>query len=224
MFTYLENLEYKKRILYEQFYTSTGQVNIHFSKYRDVNDKNGDRFYFRLYEEGLDDEIEIGYLYFYMHAKEKETKFIGLLINEKFRNQGYAEVLLSIWITFCLNMGLERIQTIDKQRKPFTLYLLKKFTFDVLDKNLYQTKRKIIDICRREDDMTKYLHFHDCNQEQGFRNSHIMREDNYELLSDSEFKEEDVLKLDQIFLLKPYLLQDKEIGYQKAKQIQKRYQ
>lgn len=60
--------------------------------------------------------------------------------------------------------------------------------------------------------------------EQGFRNSHIMREDNYELLSDSEFKEEDVLKLDQIFLLKPYLLQDKEIGYQKAKQIQKRYQ
>ena len=219
---YLENLEYKKRILYDTFTISTGQANLYFSKHKNPTDGEGDRFYFRLYE--VKEETAVGDLYFYMNLKEKETKFIGLFINENFRNQGYAEFLLSIWISFCLNSGIQFIKTIDRQRKPFLLYLLKKFTFDCMDRTLYQTERKRVDICKKEEDITKYLHFSDSNQESGFRNSNILKEDNYVLLSDNEFEKEEIEKLDSVFLLKPYLLQEKEKAYQKAKKIKERYQ
>ena len=51
---------------------------------------------------------------------------------EQFRNCNMGSLLISAWLDFCLNNGIEYIGVNNRQRKPFILYMLKTYAFDVV--------------------------------------------------------------------------------------------
>lgn len=210
---FYETIEDKKKIFYDSLYTENGEIRIYFSKHSSSNDIP--RFYFSFYEQNC----LIAYIYFYLIGKKSQSELIGLYVDEKKRNQGYAKLLIATWISFCLNHSIEIIQTTERQRKPFILYLLKMFFFDLRDECEKKRDRRGIDICKMEDSFLKYLHFHDINQEIGFRNSHIMKEDNYQILSEVDLLKKQVQVLDTVLLHKSYSSYDNEKSYMKAKTI-----
>lgn len=212
-----QTVENKEKIFYDSFHRENGDVLIYFSKHSSANDLP--RFYFSFYEK----EALFAYIYFYLNMGEKTSKFIGMYVNEEKRNEGYAKLLLSTWIQFCLHHSIEIIQTIERQRKPFIIYLLKTFGFDLLNEEKKQKDRRKIAICKKEDSCSKCLHFYYKNQEMGFLNSHIMKEDNYEILSLFDLENPNIQVLDSILLLKSYVAYDNETTYEKAKQILKKY-
>ncbi len=164
--------------------------------------------------------LQQGYIYFYLNRELKMSKFIGLYIKPEFRGKGLASLLLASWIQFCLNYNFEILSTIKHQRKPFLLYLLKKYQFEIMLPERYQTSNKTIQICKKEEDTTKYLLFKDYNYQELFKKSHIIYDDNYVILSK---KEEDINILDQVLISTPYYLQDIDKAYQKSLSILKRY-
>ena len=83
--------------------------------------------------------LQQGYIYFYLNRELKMSKFIGLYIKPEFRGKGLASLLLASWIQFCLNYNFEILSTIKHQRKPFLLYLLKKYQFEIMLPERYQT-------------------------------------------------------------------------------------
>ena len=213
-----QTIEKKQRIFYDSLYRENEEILIYFSKCSSANDMP--RFYFSFYEK----ETLVAYIYFYLNMGGGRTsKFIGMYVAKEKRNEGYAKLLLSTWIQFCLHHSVETIQTIERQRKPFIVYLLKTFGFDLLNEEEKQKDRRKIAICKRENSCSKCLHFHDKNQEMGFINSHIMKEDNYDVLSLLDLENPDIHVLDHILLLKSYISYDNEKTYEKAKQIIKKY-
>lgn len=83
----------------------------------------------------------------------------------------------------CLNNGFDFLGVNEKQRKPFLIYLLKTYGFEILDKSLYSTSLDLISICKRDDDNSKLLLFRDLKHEEIFRGTKIYETDNYEIIS-----------------------------------------
>ena len=122
-------------------------------------------------------------MYFYLDYENKTSDFIGIKVHEQYRNLNISSLLISIWIDLCLNNGIDFLGSNKKQRKPFLIFLLKKFGFEIFDKNLYRTSKDVISICRKGDDRSKLLLFRDAKHERDFRESKIYHEDNYKILT-----------------------------------------
>ena len=103
----LENLLYKTDIvikndlIYQKF-----QQKITLSRHFCSTDSN-DRYYLKLNTIMDDEIINQGYLYFYLHPENLSSQFIGIAVNEDYRNSGVASILISSWIQFCLDNGYE---------------------------------------------------------------------------------------------------------------------
>jgi len=68
----------------------------------------------------------LGYTYFRISPNGDFSSYIGTYVNSDFRRCGIGNMLISEWIKFCFNNGMEDLRTIRRQRKPMVLYLLKK--------------------------------------------------------------------------------------------------
>ena len=196
--TKLENLENGNKILY-----STGHFSGEYSQdlyLKRANDdgSNKPKFYISVYSNINGTLVQQGYLYFYLDPKTKTSNFIGIKVDEKFRGLNIGSFLIASWIDLCLNNGYDFLGAHEKQRKPFLLYLLKTYGFEILDTTLYHTRPDVISICRSLDatDKRKFLLFRDFRHEKNFSGTNIFKTDNYEIVQNPK----SVIILDDVIL------------------------
>lgn len=180
---YFEKLDTRVKSPYSSDYYS-GDFNHNIYLMRATDDgSNRSKFYLRATTNINGEEVIQGYMYFYLDFDNKKSDFIGIKVHEKFRNLNIASLLVSLWIDLCLNNGIDFLGSNKRQRKPFLIYLLKTFGFEILNTDLYSTSKDLISICRRDNDFSKIILFKDSKHEQSFRATNIFREDNYEIIT-----------------------------------------
>ena len=165
---------------------------------------NNDYYYIKLFI--VNDSLykSIGYMYFYLNPTCEgisTSTYIGTYINPEYRSYGLATILLSSWISLTRENNCDTLTTIKKQRKPFLLYLLKKYGFEIPDTNEYLSATDKIYICARPNIPTKYLLFQSLQQRLDFMYDSIYRHDNYEIIPTyPENKPWDLSILDTVLL------------------------
>lgn len=127
--------------------------------------------------------VRQGYLYFYVNPDTKTSNFIGCKVREEYRHLGIATFLIANWIKISIQNGYTKLGTNLEQKKPFILYMLKKYGFEISDPSFYDTRSDIVYICEEVDKLRgeKLLLFKNSTHERIFRNSKIYREDNYSI-------------------------------------------
>lgn len=167
----------------DSFYSGDYNQCLYLVKANDDGSKR-DKFYIWATTKINEQEIKQGYLYFYLDKDTKTSSFIGVKVLDDFRNLNIGALLISSWIDLCLNNGYDFLGVHEKQRKPFLLYILKTYGFDVSNQSLYDTRKDVISICRREDfaDKSKLLLFKDSQHEKVFMGTNIYKTDNYEII------------------------------------------
>lgn len=93
------------------------------------------------------------------------------------------------------------------------MYLLKKFKFDLLNNDLYESSLNTINICKLIDRDDKCLYFKNPLQAATFKNSKILESDNYLILDSIN---EDTQVLDQVLLSTSYISQDNDVAYKRS--------
>lgn len=143
--------------------------------------------------------VQQGYIYFYLNYQAKTSDFIGIKVKPEYRNLNIASFLVASWIDLCMNSGYDVLGTNPKQKKPFLLYLLKKYGFEILDLSLYKTRPDIVSICKsnREVDNRKYLLFKSDEHERLFKRYTVSTSDNYFIIHSLE---EGIMELDKVLL------------------------
>lgn len=194
----LESLEIGNRTLYSTDYFS-GNYNQELYLKRSVDDgSNKPKFYISAFTNINGKLKEQGYLYFYLDYETKKSYFIGLSVSNEYRNLNIASLLISNWIDLCLNNGYDFLGVNKKQRKPFLLYLLKTYGFEILNTSLYDIRNDVITICRNINlnDKRKFLLFKDSKHEKTFVGTNIFKNDNYKIIHNCN----NIIKLDKIIL------------------------
>lgn len=198
-----------------------------------------EQYFLKLYTLSQNKMLCTGYIYFYVNLDKKESSFIGEFVKPEYRFYGLGNLLLSSWIKLCLDENLNILTTNKKQRKPFLLYLLKTFYFEISDYTLYEKSFHTIWICKNMLDLNqKCLFFKSPLQSIQFQQSKIKCTDNYVILnSNYANKSLDELKqmqeepphfpyieiLNQVLLSRKYNLEDKEAAYQKVLEIHRKF-
>ena len=183
---YLDNLQESERSLYsDRFYSGDYSQSLYLVKARD-DGSHKDKYYIWATTMIGGREVKQGHIYFYLDHENKMSSFIGVKVVDEFRNLNIGSLLVSSWIDICLNSGYDFLGVHEKQRKPFLLYLLKTYGFDVLDQSLYSTRRDVISICRSVDfdDKRKLLLFRDSKHQRAFEGMKLTKTDNYEIIHD----------------------------------------
>lgn len=205
------NIPYNKAILIDE--NKNTKQKVLFEKTR-FNDANTDQYFVKIFQTTSNGNYLCqGYIYFYIDFINKNSNFIGLYTNPIFRNQGIAQLLIAYWVKLCLESGIYNLNTIKKQRKPFILYLLKKFQFDLLNIHEYELSPNTISICQTPFTTNKCLYFKNPKQAETFKNGKIHAGDNYFIL---ESLSNDIVILDQVILSKPYESKEDEIAYTRS--------
>ena len=215
----LSQIEYDKRYLFDMFYNHDGYIEKLFLMKSFNNGK--DHYYFRLFlylPNGK--EILLGYLYFFIDENKKESKFIGCCVKNEYRNQGIASLLISSWLLFCLDNNIIDLNTNRKQSKPFLLYLLKNFSFEINNPASYNTSLNTIYICQKYESLAKILLFKGEKQREMFEKSTSFKKDNYEIIDNLTA---DITVKDEVMLDKIYSLNDQDYGYQRALKIHQKF-
>lgn len=179
----LENLEPDDRKLYRDNFVS-GDYNQDLYLKRAIDDgSHRTKIYLSIHTKENGALVQQGFLYFYLDDELMSSDFIGIRVDEKYRNLNIASFLVASWIDLCKNNGYEFLGANEKQRKPFLLYLLKTYGFEIFDKTLYDTRPDVITICRSVDllDKRKFLLFKSPQHEKVFRGTNIYKSDNYEI-------------------------------------------
>lgn len=219
--SYLQNMPYKQDIVLDDTFNYQG-YNQRISIYKAFSVSNPDYYYLRLKMIRKEEIVTQGYIYFYLDFDKKISEFIGLAVAEEFRGNHLSMLLLSTYVSFCLEQGFDKMETIQKQKKPFLLHLLKKFRFDLENIDLYNKEKEfIISLCQRQLDPTKYLYFSNKKYEKQFCQSKIMQSDNYQILENPTL---DIPIIDDVLLCKKYNLKDPESAYHKAQKVYKNHQ
>ena len=157
-----------------------------------------------------------GYIYFYLNLKQHSSHFIGAYVDPKYRGTGLCSLLIACWLKNFMENDFTTFATNKRQRKPFLLYQLKQFAFEIADPLKYEVNPNTIYLCQKEADLTKYLYFKNAGQAQTFKNGKIMQNDNYQIL---ENLTPDIKVLDHILLSEPLYLEDKEASYTRSLKI-----
>ena len=166
--------------------------------YKYTNDAGQDKIYISITTLINNQEVLQGYIYANVDNILNTSEFIGMKVEYKFRNQNIGSLLVSLWIDFCYNNGYDFLKTTNKQRKPFLLYLLKTYGFEVFNTRLYDTRKDVISICKKTDTekQEKILLFKDKNHEKVFRNTNIFKTDNYQIANSTD----NLTILDQVIM------------------------
>ncbi len=194
----IENLEIGNRLLYSDGYFS-GNYNQNLYIKRSNDDGSNRPKYFLSAFTNINGELrQQGFLYFYLDHDTKSSYFIGLKVEKPYRDLNIGSFLVASWIELCLNNGYDFLGVHEKQRKPFLLYLLKTYGFEILDKSLYDTRPDVISICRDKDleKKDKLLLFRDSKHEQVFMRTNIYKMDNYKIIHSPE----GIIHLDNVIL------------------------
>ena len=194
----LENIDIGDRQLYKTGFFS-GDYNQDLYLKRSIDDgSNKPKFYIGAFSNINGRLIQQGYLYFYLDYETKTSSFIGIAVEEEFRNLNIASFLVASWIDLCMNNGYDFLGTYEKQKKPFLLYLLKTYGFEILDKTQYETRPDVISVCRNieKQDKRKYLLFRDKKHEKAFMTTNVYTHDNYEIIDNTKGK----IVLDNVIL------------------------
>lgn len=194
----LENLEIGNRVLYSDGYFSGDYNQTLYLKRSEDDGSNRPKFYISIFSNINGKLRQQGYLYFYLDYKAKASFFIGVKVMEEYRNLNIGSFLVASWINLCLNNGYDFLGVNEKQRKPFLLYLLKTYGFEVLDKSLYDFRPDVISIGKSIDpnDKRKFLLFRDAKHEDNFKGTNIYKTDNYEVIHNSD----NIILLDSVIL------------------------
>ena len=194
----LENLENGNKILYSTGHFS-GDFNQDLYLKRAIDDgSNRPKFYISAHSNINGTLVQQGYLYFFLDFENKTSNFVGIKVNPEFRGLNIGSFLIASWIDLCLNNGYDFLGAHEKQRKPFLLYLLKTYGFEILDTTLYHTRPDVISVCRSLDltDNRKFLLFRDFKHEKNFSKTNIFKSDNYAIVHDPK----SVIILDDVIL------------------------
>lgn len=193
----LKNMNPKDQIIYDDRAISGNYDQTLFLKRAMGNPNEDPIFYIRAYGKTNDELVPQGYIYFHLNHETKSSSFVGVKVEEEFRNLNIASFLVASWIDLCMNNGYDFLGVKQKQRKPFLLYLLKKYGFEVLDKSLYETRPDVIAICRDyQYPKQKLLLFKDQKHENAFAKTNVFKDDNYQLVRDTH----GIVVLDNIIL------------------------
>ncbi|MCM1370867.1 MAG: hypothetical protein NC181_03135 [Clostridium sp.] len=184
---YLKKAQSNDKILYSNEYFSNGYNHTIYLKKAIDDGSNRSKIYLSIYSYVNGIEVQQGYLYFYLDFDSKTSDFIGLKIHPEYRNLNIGSLLISNWINLCLNNGFSFLGTNEKQRKPFLLYLLKTYGFEIPDTTLYNTRNDVIKIYNGlfNIDKRKILLFKDSKHENIFIKTNSFKEDNYLIIHDS---------------------------------------
>lgn len=203
------SLEYKeKRIVEIQKDLEISMDKTHFPE------KSIDQYFVKIGKVRKNNIAKAGYMYFCMDRTNKEAYYIGSYINPKYRQQGLSTLLTSYWIKLCLDNGITNLATIARQRKPFILYVLKKFSFDVRNILMYQMGNNV-DICLQPNDNKKYLHFENKAMEIDFKESSIAQNDNFLYLPEKGIN---TIVEETILLEEPLFIRDQNLAYNTAEE------
>ncbi len=222
-----EDMPYKTPILVNKVCINGIIYNIYF--YKVLGDRrNGNyipelsHYYLEVYKdnykEGERVEIE-AYIYFYLDFKKRETRYIGTFVKEENRNLGFASLLTALWMEICINNDFYYYATNKKQRKPFLIYLLKRFNFEIDNIEDYDTLLNTIYICRFIDSYLKCLYFKNPYEARNFKLSNNMKKDNYKIIDSDTFNSDDIIKLDRVLISKPYQVHDLDESYKRVRKI-----
>ena len=215
----LKNLSYEKEVLLNSSFVYGGFPQRLYLSKSFLKNSGCDQYFLKVYSV-QDTMICQGYIYFYIDFLTKTSHFIGVYVKPEYRSTGLASLLISSWIQFCCDYDFIHLTTNKKQRKPFLVYLLKTFGFEILNLERYQTSPYTIYICNEDDSKVKYLLFKNNNQAKSFLNGTIMQHDNYCVI---EKLGEAMHILDNVLLSTPYDLQNEDKAYTKALHICKKH-
>ncbi len=207
-------ISYNSNYLLSSFLGSDGILyKIYLSKsYYLPGERN--QFFLKLMKENSSTEMKcISYLYFYINEKRNNTEFIGAFTDYPERNKGFSSILFSFYIKLCMDENINEFLTSRKQRKPFLLYILKTYNYELKNPLLYITHKDKIFICKKKNDFTKYLLFENQRQKEIFKKGKIMEHDNYKIL---DILDKDTLVLDKVLLSQIYRMENKEEAYKKS--------
>lgn len=217
-----------KKVISNNFFSGDFRQDLVLKKSKD-DGSHKDKYYLELYSKVNGLYRQQAYIYFYLDYKNKTCYFIGMKTEEEFRGLNMGSLLISVWIDFCLNNGIEYLGVNSKQRKPFLLYMLKNFTFDVENIEDYNTRNDVISLYKGNDfyDNSKYLLFRDENHEKQFKHNNTFKDDNYVVL---DYITNEIFLTDIIFPIQnitrnpaEYYLKDKEIAAKRCRKIMKRH-
>lgn len=210
----LYNLDYEKNYQYgEDFFDGKNVERIYLKKTHSKAE-NRDYYFLNLYSiSPFGDMVCQGYMYFGLNQQSNQAKFIGVYIRPECRNSGYASLLITNWIKLCLDNDIYDLRANKRQRKPFILYLLKKYEFELANRDEYNTSPYVIHICRDLSSNFKYLLFDNEKQKQGFASGKIMSHDSYHIIDSLT---DGIEEVDKVILSRPHLLQDENQAYVKS--------
>lgn len=210
----LFDLEYDKNYqIGKDFYDNGTRERLYLKRSYSKPDKR-DFYFLNIYTFSPTGDISCqGYMYFTMHPGQNESRFVGVYIKPEYRDNGYASFLISNWIKLCLDNDIYNLRTHKKQRKPFTLHLLKKYEFELANLEEYNTSPYVIHICRDSSTRFKYLMFDSEKQKRGFVSGKIIRGDNYQII---DCITDGIEEIDKVILSRTHLLQDENLSYSKA--------
>ncbi len=194
----LQDLETGKRYLYsDSFYSGNYKHKIFLKKSVD-DGSNRPKFYLSAFTYINGELRQQGYIYYYIDYETKTSSFIGLKVEKEYRNLNIGSLLISSWIDLCLNTGYDFLGLNNKQRKPFLIYLLKTYGFEIHDKSLYETRDDVISICKsiNKDDKNKYLLFKNPEHENIFIGTNTFKNDNYIIVHNDK----SILLLDKVII------------------------
>ena len=224
-----QNLEINKKYLINNSFFC-GDYNQELYLKKSIDDgSHKPKFYITIYAKISNQSIMQGYLYFYLDYYTKTSSFIGLKVLSEYRNANMGSFLIASYINLCMNNGYEILNINPKQRKPFILYLLKTYGYEVNNLNLYEERNDVISICRRNEsnDLTKLLLFKDLKHELSFMSTNAYKFDNYQIIHNKD----NIIILDRIIMplqnasLNPinYELIDKEKAFNKTNIVLSRH-
>lgn len=201
----IDKIPYHKDILYDDsFQYNEFNQRICISK-SFMKGNNKEQYFLKLFLVKGSNLICQGYIYFYLNQEIKSSDFIGLYVKPEYRNSGFASLLVASWIQFCLNNGYDFLGTNKKQRKPFLIYLLKTYGFEILNHSIYENSNYVISICQEKDSYIKYLLFKNQKQKETFMKGKIAEEDDYRVINELG---ENMSYLDHVLLSTEYNLLD----------------
>lgn len=212
----VERIDYNRRILlFDNLEDNNYRQKIYIEK-SFCKDNKKDQFFIKIYRDNNGNLECQGYIYFYLDLINRTSTYIGTYVKPEFRNHGIASLLTSCWIMLCLNNGIYDLTTNKRQRKPFLLYLLKTFYFELNDASKYVSSRYNIHICQKGNDPTKYLLFDNLIQQETFLHSNVYSGDNYKIITEPD---DDTTILDTVLLSNVYNGQDNEEAYKRSLKV-----